>query len=110
MKVHLIRKESIAGFVEHHARSASSFDDWLRKVKGATWRSPADIRENFPTADFLGNGCPRVVFDIGGNNYRMICKYVFGKSFVRLYVSWIGTHAEYTHLCKRGLQYTINQF
>lgn len=110
MRVHLIRKESIAGFVADHARSASSFDEWRNRLKGANWKAPEDIRVNYPTVDFLGNGCPRVVFDIGGNNYRMICKYVFGKSFVRLYVSWIGTHAEYTHLCKRGLQYSINQF
>jgi mRNA interferase HigB len=110
MKVHLIRKESIDGFIVGHARSMSSFDGWLKKLKGANWRSPDDIRQSYPTVDFLGNGCPRVVFDIGGNNYRMICKYVFGVSYVRLYVSWIGTHAEYTHLCRRGLQYSINQF
>jgi len=110
MKVHLIRKESIEGFIREHARSASSFEEWLKKLKGANWRSPGDIRESYPTVDFLGNGSPRVVFDIGGNNYRMICKYAFGKSFMRLYVSWIGTHAEYTHLCRRGLQYSINQF
>lgn len=110
MKVHLIRKESIEGFILDHARSKSSFEGWLKKLKGADWRSPEDIRENYQTVDFLGNGCPRVVFDIGGNNYRMICKYVFGASYVRLYVSWIGTHAEYTHLCRRGLQYSINQF
>ncbi|WP_353722365.1 type II toxin-antitoxin system HigB family toxin [Dyadobacter sp. 676] len=66
MKVHLIRKESIDGFVRDHARSASSFDEWQRKLKGANWRSPGDIRENFPTVDFLGNGCPRVVFDMVG--------------------------------------------
>lgn len=110
MKIHLIRKESIKRFVRDHARSESSFEEWLSRLKGANWQGPEDIRENYPTVDFLGKGCPRVVFDIGGNNYRMICKYVFGKSFVRLYVSWIGTHAEYTHLCKRGLQYSINQF
>lgn len=110
MRVHLIKETTIEKFVLDHARSASSFDEWLKKLKGANWRSPADMRENYPTMDFLGNGCPRVVFDIGGNNYRMICKYVFGRSFVRLYVNWIGTHAEYTHLCKRGLQYSIKQF
>lgn len=110
MKVHLIRKESIEGFVLDHARSKSSFEEWRRKLKSANWVSPESIRETYPTVDFLGNGSPRVVFDVGGNNYRMICKYVFGSSYVRLYVSWIGTHAEYTHLCKRGLQYSVNQF
>jgi mRNA interferase HigB len=110
MRVHLIRKESIEGFVQNNARSASSFNDWFRKLKIADWKSPEDIRRTFSAVDFLGSGCSRVVFDIGGNNYRVICKYVFGATQVRLYVSWIGTHAEYTHLCSRGQQYSVNLF
>jgi len=80
MKIHLIRKESIKGFIRDHARSESSFEEWLGRLKGANWRAPEDIRDNYPTVDFLGNGCPRVVFDIGGNNYRMICKYVLERA------------------------------
>ncbi|MHA4812335.1 type II toxin-antitoxin system HigB family toxin [Flavitalea flava] len=63
----------------------------------------------YNTADLLGNGSKRVVFDIGGNNYRMICKYWFGKTKIHLYIKWIGTHAEYDILCKAKKQYTISQ-
>ncbi len=38
----------------------------------------------------------------------MICKYAFGEKQVHLFVLWIGTHAEYDKLCKKGEQYTIN--
>ena len=62
----------------------------------------------FGSADLLGNGSNRVVFDIGGNNYRMICKYQFLESEVRLYIKWIGTHAQYTKLCNNNNQYNIN--
>jgi mRNA interferase HigB len=51
-----------------------------------------------------------VVFDIGGNNYRMICKYVFGEREIHLFVCWIGTHADYDALCKKNEQYTISKF
>lgn len=107
MKVHLIKESTIDRFTLDHARSKSSFDEWLKKLKTASWQSPADIRESYPALDFLGNGSDRVIFDIGGNNYRMICKYFFGPNRVHLSICWIGTHAEYTHLCKRGLQYSI---
>nr|WP_295932638.1 type II toxin-antitoxin system HigB family toxin [uncultured Dyadobacter sp.] len=107
MKIHLIKEQTIDDFTRDHARSKSSFDNWLASLKTANWRSPAGMRETYPGADILGNGSERIVFDIGGNNYRMICKYFFGPNRVHLSICWIGTHAEYTHLCKRGLQYSI---
>lgn len=62
---------------------------------------------SFATADNIGNGTNRIVFNIGGNNYRLICKYVFGDKQVHLFVCWIGTHAAYTELCKQNKQYFI---
>lgn len=64
--------------------------------------------KTFGAADLLGNGSDRVVFNIAGNNYRMICKYHFGVSKVHLYVKWIGTHTEYTELCNDNDQYVIS--
>jgi len=79
-------------------------------LKKSDWVLPNDIIDTFGSADLLGNGSNRVVFDIGGNNYRMICKYHFGASKVHLFINWIGTHAEYTQLCDRKEQYTINLY
>jgi len=55
----------------------------------------------------LGDGSNRIVFDIAGNNYRMICKYHFGQQEFIIH-QWIGTHAEYTKLCNDNDQYTVN--
>ena len=110
MKIHLIRKETIEEYASHNARSRLSLQDWLSKLKYADWEIPENIQETFNSADLLGNGSERVVFDIGGNNYRMICKYWFGASRVHLYVKWIGTHAEYTKLCNKDKQYTIDDY
>lgn len=43
-------------------------------------------------------------------NYRMICKYHFGITKVRLFVCWIGTHAEYDELCDQGEQYIVFEY
>jgi mRNA interferase HigB len=107
MRVHLIKRQTIENFAYFHSNSHSSFEDWLQKVKEADWMKPMDIKKTFATADLLGNGSERVVFDIGGNNYRMFCKYHFGITNVRLFVRWIGTHADYDKLCKSKGQYTI---
>ena len=73
-------------------------------------KAPLDILETFGAGDLLGRGSNRVVFDIGGNNYRMICKYAFGERQVHLFICWIGTHAEYDKLCAGREQYTITNY
>ncbi|GAA4756135.1 type II toxin-antitoxin system HigB family toxin [Flavisolibacter ginsenosidimutans] len=108
MKVHLIKRQTIEDFVKANAQSRRSLEDWLEKVRYAGWNLPEDMQDTFGSADLLGNGSNRVVFDIAGNNYRMICKYVFGEKQVHLFVCWIGSHAAYDKLCKKNEQYTVN--
>ena len=110
MKVHLVRKETITDYVKTNARSKSSLDDWQAVVKAADWEKPDDIKATFNSADLLGNGTNRVVFDIAGNNYRMICAYAFGERMVHLFIKWIGTHAEYDKLNAKNEQYTVEMF
>jgi mRNA interferase HigB len=110
MKVHLIKKQTLEEFTLHHPRSKASLVEWVDKIKFADWENPNDMKETFNTVDYLGKSSSRIIFDIGGNNFRMICKYVFGAKQVHLFVCWIGTHAEYDKLCKQGEQYTINVY
>lgn len=108
MKIHLIRKETIEVFARKNPQSKVSFKEWLTKIKFADWESPADIQNTYPSTDLLGKGTNRAVFDIGGNKYRMICKYAFGDKQVHLFVCWIGTHGEYNKVCSDNKQYTIS--
>lgn len=106
MKVHLIKQQSIEDYaIKHHAES--TFNEWIYKIKRADWIKPMDMKSTFNSADFIGKGSDRVVFDIGGNNHRLICKYYFGKKQVHLYICWIGTHAEYDILNAKNKQYTV---
>ena len=110
MKIHLIKKQSIEDYVHKNARSRASFEIWLSIIKRTEWNEPNEIISTFNSADILGNGSNRVVFNLGGNKYRIICKYHFGNIKVHLFVKWIGTHAEYTRLCNDGKQYDINAY
>ena len=108
MKVHLIRKETIEEFARVNAQSRISFTEWLTKIKFADWETLDDMQPTFPSADLLGKSSNRAVFDIGGNKYRMICKYAFGDKQIHLFVCWIGTHAAYDKLCGKNEQYTLS--
>ena len=110
MRVHLIKKQSIEDYVSENAQNRVAFGAWLSIIKWAEWDKPFDMITTFNSADILGNGSERVVFNIGGNKYRMICKYYFGETKVHLSVKWIGTHAAYTKLCNEGKQYTVNVY
>ncbi len=110
MRVRLIKRKTIENFVSQYANGKSAFRQWIYTIKMADWNEPGDISETFRSADLLGNGSNRVVFDIAGNNFRMICKYHFGEKQIDLYVKWIGTHAEYSKICNNNKQYTITDF
>ena len=43
---------------------------WVAVVRAALWTRPNDVKLMFGSADLLSNG--RVIFDIGGNKYRLI--------------------------------------
>jgi mRNA interferase HigB len=64
---------------------------WVHIVKAADWSKPNEVKETFGTADLLANG--RVVFDIGGNKYRLVAAIHYrGK---RVYIRFIGTRKDY---------------
>ena len=64
---------------------------WVRVVKAAEWSRPNDVKAMFRSADVVGND--RVVFNIGGNKYRLVVAVHYrGK---RVYVRFIGTHRDY---------------
>ena len=64
---------------------------WHRHVLQADWRAPAEVKRDFGTASILRDG--RVVFNIGGNKYRLVVWINYPYRVV--YVRFVGTHAQY---------------
>lgn len=110
MKVHLIRRASLEEYGLRHPLSRNALQEFIVKLKYANWNIPLDIIVTFPDADILGKGSRRVIFNINGNRYRLVCKYAFGLKEAHLFVCWIGTHAEYDKICSVSDQYDINIF
>lgn len=110
MKVHVIKLKTIQDFINENKRSSLYFKIWVSLISQADWEKPQDIVMTFGSADILGNGSERVVFNIGRNKYRMICSYYFGLKNVHLYINWLGTHTEYDKVCRENLQYKIDKY
>jgi mRNA interferase HigB len=82
--------EGLAGHKDHAAVKAA-LDAWFDEVKKARWQSSADIRRRYATASIIS--ADRVVFNIKGNDYRLVVAVDFDRSIV--WIKWIGTHKEY---------------
>jgi len=78
-------------FKRKHADARSPIDSWLAEADDATWRTPQDIKDRYASASFLSGR--RVVFNIKGNDYRLLVKVSFKNQIVQ--ILQIGTHAEY---------------
>ena len=60
-------------------------------VQRKNWSSPQDIKNTFRHASFVGNN--RVVFNIKGNDYRIVCAMDYPRQ--AMYIKFVGTHKEY---------------
>ena len=67
---------------------------WIADVTAAEWQTSADVKATYSTASFLAGN--RVVFNIGGNNYRLVAVVVYENGEV--IVRFVGTHAEYDEI------------
>ena len=81
----------IAHLLESDPRAEQPLKSWYAIAKKADWSSPTDVKQAYGNASLIGND--RVVFNIGGNRYRLIVRfdYTHRIGFVR----FVGTHAEY---------------
>lgn len=87
----IANKELLDSFVQSHALSASPLNNWVKKVKALDWKNHAELKQSFPSADYVKNG--RYVFNIGGNNYRIVAVVIFIGGVMN--IRFVGTHSEY---------------
>lgn len=85
---------AIRDFIAVHADAEQPLKDWYKAVTKAYWRNFADIKQTFNTVDYVGND--RYVFDIKGNNYRIVAIVLFVNQ--KVYIRFVGTHKEYERI------------
>ena len=87
----IISERTIRIYYEAHPEAKTALQEWAAKVKEATWQNIADIKQTFNSVDYVGN--QHYVFNIKGNNFRLVAVVKFTVQFVLIRL--IGTHAEY---------------
>ena len=87
----IVAKRTIREFWEKHNDSKEYLETWYQTARAADWTKPSDIKEFYATVSILKNS--RVVFNIKGNDYRLVVKINYNRQW--LFIRFIGTHSEY---------------
>lgn len=87
----IISERTIRNYYREKPESEFALRDWIRAVKIADWRNFTDLKNTFNHADIFRK-C--VVFDVGGNKWRVIGKVEYQKHLV--FIKRILTHDDYT--------------
>ena len=87
----MIAKRTLRSFWNKHKDCEQQLKSWYKEAEDAVWKSLGDIKIDYPSASFLKDD--RVVFNIKGNNYRLIVKINY--SYKIVWIRFIGTHSQY---------------
>ncbi len=87
----VIAISTLRAFWECHPTAEHLLKAWYEEVSCANWAQPTDIKAQYRSASVLKNR--RVVFNIKGNDYRLIVAIAYKLQIV--YVKFVGTHKEY---------------
>src|ERR1700676_3540668 len=93
--VRIIGREVLVDFIRRHATARKRLDYWQRVVRAAAWKNFLELRRTFRSADAVDD---KIVFNIGGNNYRLVAMVDFTRQ--TLLITKVMTHAEYD---KKGI-------
>jgi len=86
----IIKRGALEDFWRTYADSKASLESWYAVVGQAHWKTPAELKQVYPSADLVGR---RTVFNIAGNRYRLIARVNYQSQ--RVFVLHILTHADY---------------
>ena len=87
----VVTVKRIKDFASHHPTAKIPLLYWYEIVKHAQWENITDIKNDFNSVDYIGNN--RYVFNIKGNDFRLICIIILASQ--KVYVRFLGTHSEY---------------
>ena len=91
LAVRVIAVATLRAFWQKHPDAEQPLKAWFEEATKASWSQPSDIKAQYRSASVLKNR--RVVFNIKGNEYRLIVAIAYRLQVV--YVKFIGTHTEY---------------
>lgn len=90
----IFNHSAVMFYARRHADVRDDLLAWYAEAENAAWKSPADVRRQFPRASVVANS--RIVFNLGGNRYRLIVSFNYPSG--TCYIKFFGTHAAHDRI------------
>jgi len=88
----VIKRKVLKDFWERHPQAREPLEHWFHLVKAGRWQDTAHVKLVFgASVDFVAHN--RAIFDIKGNDYRLIAEINYRRQIV--FIRFLGTHKEY---------------
>ncbi len=97
----IISKSTLNKFGSEHPESKNALLNWYQITKSAEWRNYHELKSSFNSIDAVGNN--RYVFNIKGNQYRLITLIIFETR--TLFILFVGTHEDYNKIIAAKIEY-----
>jgi mRNA interferase HigB len=103
---------TLQGFVRnrieprHQKAVKGHLDAWYAEAAKAVWKNSAEVKALYRSASIIS--AQRVVFNIKGNDYRLIVAIDFTYQLLR--IIWLGTHKEYDKIDVKGIEYDKHRY
>lgn len=103
----VIARKTLKQFIDSRRASKdqkavkSALESWFHEALRADWKSPADVVRAYANASIVGSD--RVVFNIKGNDYRLVVSINYRHQII--FIKWIGTHADYDKIDVKTVRY-----
>ena len=107
MAMRVIARRTLRDFAEawkghkDHAALKAGLDAWFAEACSARWKTMADIKRRYVTASVVT--ADRVVFNIKGNDYRLVAAIDFEHEIV--WIKWVGAHRDYDRIDVKEIKY-----
>lgn len=87
----VVSRKAIIDFYTKHSDSKIALEEWYLKITKCSSENLNELKKLFNSVDYVGNN--RYVFNIKGNDYRLVVIIIFLSQ--KVYIRFIGSHAEY---------------
>ena len=97
----VIAVRTLKDYLTEHHQAEQALLSWYEEAITAAWNSPNDLKAQYRNASVLTS--KRVVFNIHGNNYRLIVDIEYRLKIV--FIVWFGTHKQYDQIDAKTISY-----
>lgn len=99
----IIKERTLTDYckLSKYKNAEESLKAWMYEVKFSIWDNANELKAKYRNASVISS--KRVVFNIKGNNYRLVVDVEYKLKIV--FIVWFGTHKEYDKIDVKEVRY-----